>query len=100
MIRLSALNLYPVKSARGTSVERWPVDSFGLARDRRYMVVDAEGRFITQRKHPHIQVLPQIKIRTMWEYLHRKHPRIQTLFQIKIQTGNGLLLKKEIARIL
>ena len=58
MIRLTGLHLYPIKSTRGLAVTSWPVDSFGLGRDRRYMVVDAAGRFITQRRRPemtHIQ---------------------------------------------
>ena len=57
MIRVSAQHVYPVKSAAGLSVERWPVDSFGLAEDRRFMVVDAQGAFMTQRKTPHMALL-------------------------------------------
>ena len=56
-MRLSGLHIYPVKSARGTSVTRWPVDAFGLARDRRFMLVDTKGRFITQREQPRMTQL-------------------------------------------
>ena len=51
-LTLSQLNVYPIKSARGTSVAAWEVDSFGLRHDRRWMVVDAAGRLVTQRTHP------------------------------------------------
>ena len=33
---LTALNVYPSKSAAGTSVEQWEVDGFGLRYDRRW----------------------------------------------------------------
>lgn len=51
-LALSQLNIYPIKSARGISVEAWEVDSFGLRHDRRWMVVDSGGRLVTQRTHP------------------------------------------------
>src|SRR5918994_7679212 len=50
-LRLSDLVVYPVKGGSGVSLTRWPVDSFGLRYDRRWMVVDPDGRMITQRTH-------------------------------------------------
>ena len=43
MLRLTALHIYPIKSAGGSSVPEWEVDSFGLRYDRRWMVVDRRG---------------------------------------------------------
>jgi uncharacterized protein YcbX len=51
---LSALNVYPIKSAGGIPAREWEVDDFGLRYDRRWMVVDARGRMITQRTHPRL----------------------------------------------
>lgn len=48
-LTLSALNVYPVKSCGGTSVASWDVDSLGLKWDRRWMFVDRDGYFQTQR---------------------------------------------------
>lgn len=50
--RVCALYIYPVKGARGIPVERSDVLRAGLRNDRRFMVVDARGRFLTQREHP------------------------------------------------
>jgi uncharacterized protein YcbX len=47
---LSAINLYPIKSAGGIAVPSWTLDDFGLVLDRRWMVVDATGRFVSQRE--------------------------------------------------
>ena len=57
MLRLTALHVYPIKSARGIPVQEWEVDSFGLRYDRRWMVVDPRGRFITQRTHPRLALV-------------------------------------------
>jgi uncharacterized protein len=51
-MHLSGLFLYPVKSLRGCSVTSASVDSLGLVGDRRFMVVDEGGRFLTQRALP------------------------------------------------
>jgi len=49
---LSGLYFYPVKSVAGVALNSGPVDSRGVRYDRHWMVVDAAGRFITQREVP------------------------------------------------
>ena len=49
-MRLRALYRYPVKSLRGEEFHSLEVDARGFAGDRRWMVVDADGRFLTQRQ--------------------------------------------------
>lgn len=50
---ISSLHVYPVKSARGIAVTEAMLDAFGLAGDRRFMLVDAAtGRFVSQREVP------------------------------------------------
>lgn len=48
-MQVSALFIYPVKSLRGCAVQSAAVDDLGLVGDRRFMVVDDTGRFMTQR---------------------------------------------------
>ncbi|MBO6577181.1 MAG: MOSC domain-containing protein [Rhodothermales bacterium] len=50
MISVEALWRYPVKSCKGHSVERAEVRPRGFADDRRWMIVDADGRHFTQRE--------------------------------------------------
>ena len=52
MLTLSALNIYPVKSLGGQSLQQSNVDRFGLQGDRRWLVVDRDGQFLTQRELP------------------------------------------------
>jgi uncharacterized protein YcbX len=51
---ISALYVYPVKSCRGIRLTQAQVTARGFARDRRWMIVDASGRFITQRQVPEL----------------------------------------------
>ncbi len=50
MIRLEALHLHPVKSTAVRAVLHGEVEPWGLARDRRWMVVDATGECVTARE--------------------------------------------------
>lgn len=47
---LSAIYLYPVKGCKGISLSRVAVGPKGPALDRRWMVIDANGRFLSQRQ--------------------------------------------------
>ncbi len=51
-MHLSGLYLYPVKSLRGLSLDSAGVDALGLVGDRRFLVVDAAGNFLSQRTLP------------------------------------------------
>jgi uncharacterized protein YcbX len=57
MARVSRLFVYPIKSCRGIAVDSAMLTSRGLAFDRRYMLVDASGRFLTQRRHGHLALI-------------------------------------------
>jgi uncharacterized protein YcbX len=50
--RLAALNVYPVKGLKGIALDAARCTDRGLEHDRRWMVVDAQGEFLTQREHP------------------------------------------------
>ena len=47
---VTALHVYPVKSCRGFEVETMELDTYGPKLDRRFMITDENGRFITQRQ--------------------------------------------------
>jgi len=54
MIRVASLHVYPVKSCRGIDLAEAEVTATGFRHDRRWMVVDADGVFISQRTHPRL----------------------------------------------
>lgn len=48
---VKSIHIYPVKSARGLSLDSVQLDRFGPRDDRRWMLVDEEGGFVSQREH-------------------------------------------------
>ena len=57
LLRLSELHIYPIKSARGISLSSARVDFRGLEHDRRWMVVDEQGKFLSQRSVPRMALI-------------------------------------------
>jgi len=57
-LTLSSLHIYPVKGLKGIDLPSARCTDRGLERDRRWMVVDAEGEFLSQREVP--------KMATVW----------------------------------
>lgn len=51
-VKLSALYIYPVKGLKGIELSEARCTDRGLLHDRRWMVVDAAGIFLSQREHP------------------------------------------------
>ena len=54
---VSALYIHPVKSCRGNLVQEAEVTPFGFRHDREFLVVDAEGVFLTQRTTPALALI-------------------------------------------
>jgi len=56
-IRVTALYEYPVKSCRRVKSSQVKIDRFGFSRDRRWMIVDEKGVFLTQRELPRLALI-------------------------------------------
>ena len=69
------LYIYPVKSLAGIMIQSGRVEEMGFENDRRWMLIDDENQFITQRKHPNLsQFYPEIKEgKIEITYLNKKH---------------------------
>jgi uncharacterized protein YcbX len=57
MIKITELYCYPVKSLAGISLNHAELDTFGIKHDRRWLIVDEMGKFITQRTHPKMALI-------------------------------------------
>lgn len=51
-MEISEINIYPIKSLGGISLNEAVVEEKGLQFDRRWMLVDEAGKFLTQREFP------------------------------------------------
>jgi len=56
-VRIAALNVYPVKSCAGIALDEALLIETGIEFDRAWMVVDADGRFVTQRELPRMALI-------------------------------------------
>ena len=54
MATLAEIHVYPVKSCAGQPMEQATVQPRGLEHDRRWMLVDPDGKFITARQEPRL----------------------------------------------
>lgn len=54
---LQALHIYPIKSCRGQIVKNLNIQADGPLGDRTWMLVDEDGKFLSQRTHPKLATL-------------------------------------------
>lgn len=57
MLTLSEINIYPIKSLGGISLQSSEVEERGLKYDRRWVLVDKTNTFFTQRDYPQMALI-------------------------------------------
>ena len=86
-MRVEAIYCYPVKSMQGIILEQAQLCGHGLAWDRRWMLVDAQQRFITQRQLPG---LATIAVELTDQALVLSHPGVDPI-SISLEEPRGNL---------
>lgn len=81
MLQLSEIWIYPVKSLGGIALQQSKVTDRGLEHDRRWLLVDENDCFITQREHPKL-VLFQPEITS--DFLRISHKDIQDSISVSL----------------
>ncbi len=56
MLKLSEIYIYPIKSLGGIRLNESNITTRGLENDRRFMLVDENGRFLSQREYAHLAI--------------------------------------------
>ena len=56
MLQLSEIYIYPVKSLGGIRLSTANITTRGLENDRRFMLVDKDGNFLSQREHSQLAI--------------------------------------------
>lgn len=82
MLRVSELFIYPIKSLGGIAVSSAEVTDRGFHFDRRWMLVDADGEFMTQRSFPGMALL-QAELET--DHLLVTHKKSGNVLQIPFE---------------
>lgn len=91
-MRVSELWLHPVKGCRGIAVESMELDEVGPLHDRRWMIVDPDGRFRSQRGHPRMAL---VTTTLLPDALELGHPELPPL-RIPLEAGAGPVLEVEV----
>lgn len=71
---LSEIWIYPIKSLGGIRLQEAEVQPRGLAYDRRWMLTDPDGRFVTQREIPEMALLGTAIEGEMLRVFRKKNP--------------------------
>jgi uncharacterized protein YcbX len=65
-VSITSLHIHPVKSCAGLTLREAAITATGLQGDRGWMVVDAQGDFLTQRTHPRMALIrPELSEATL-----------------------------------
>jgi len=99
-MHLAALNIHPVKSLRGLAVQSAEVDSLGPVGDRRFLVADPAGSFLTQREVPRMALVGAfldgsaltLRASSFGEILVRRPPDPEApVLRVRVWSSEGLL---------
>jgi len=74
MLSVSELYIYPIKSLGGISLKTATLTDRGFRYDRRWMLVDMNNRFITQREFPVMSLLQVSLTEDGLKIQHKKNP--------------------------
>ncbi|HAS39506.1 MAG TPA: MOSC domain-containing protein [Microscillaceae bacterium] len=85
-ITLTNLHTYPIKSLQGVDLDTAIVENRGLKLDRRWMITEPDGMFITQRKYPQLAL---VRLQVTDEALVLEAPEMSRL-QIGLTENTGV----------
>ena len=83
-MKISAINIFPVKSMSGISLKEAKVEKEGFKFDRRWLLTDEKNQFLTQREYPQ---MASFEIEISGDALNFKYKNEQKSIAIKPQTG-------------
>ncbi|MCM0060441.1 MAG: MOSC domain-containing protein [Algoriphagus sp.] len=87
------LYLYPIKSLGGIAVQEALVEERGFQYDRRWMLVDQSGEFLTQRQHPQLALLQVALGESELSVFSKVDPSQQISFDLEMNSGKEMQVK-------
>lgn len=89
-MKLQDIYVYPIKSLGGIRLEEAEVQERGLKYDRRWMLVDKEGKFLTQRKYANMALIQVELTADGLKVFLKKKPEKQVLVPYEKSDGREL----------
>jgi len=87
---LQEIYLYPIKSLGGISVRQALVEERGFRYDRRWMLVDKKGDFVTQRQYPQLALLQVALSEMQLEVFSKGDPSQRIAFDLELASNQEL----------
>jgi uncharacterized protein YcbX len=87
---LQEIYLYPIKSLGGIAVQEAQVEERGFKYDRRWMLVDQSGEFLTQRQHPQLALLQVALSESQLEVFSKGDPSQRIAFDLDLASNQEL----------
>src|SRR5882672_2755523 len=91
-LRLSEIWIYPVKSLGGIRVKSARVFEKGLEYDRRWMLIDRDNDFMTQRIYPKMALFKLSMVNGQWS-INYKTNSISFPFNLSIPQSSNSSIK-------
>ncbi|KLT64338.1 MOSC domain-containing protein [Pedobacter sp. BMA] len=88
--QLSEIYIYPIKSLGGISLTESAIAETGLFYDRKWVLIDDTGTFITQRKYPQLSLLEVSITAENLTVAHKENPTLRITFPIAKTTGKPI----------
>jgi uncharacterized protein YcbX len=90
MLTVSQLFIYPIKSLGGIEVPSSYVGERGFQYDRRWMLIDQQGRFITQREHKQLALFKTAIDTDHLIIYHQQDPSNKLFIPLQVATNESL----------
>ena len=87
------LYLYPIKSLGGIAVQEAQVEERGFKYDRRWMLVDQSGEFLTQRQYPQLALLQVTLGESELVIFSKVDPSRKISFDLELNSGKEMQVK-------
>ena len=91
MLTLSKINIFPVKSLDGYSPELAIVEKRGLQFDRRWMITDLDGMFMTMRNNGRMALLKAVVENDILTIFEKENPQNQVKIPVLSENTEGVI---------
>ncbi|MBV6420085.1 MAG: putative protein YcbX [Ignavibacteriaceae bacterium] len=97
MLTLSEINIYPVKSLGGISLQSAEVEERGLKHDRRWVLIDESNTFFTQRDFPEMALIKVTieKDGLLLEHKKKNYPPLLIPFSFEHSKKDKVIIWKD-----
>ncbi len=93
-MQVTHLFVYPIKSLGGFSLQTAEITGTGFKHDRRWMLVDENNLFLSQRSHPQMALLQTAETATGIEVFHKNNPSLSII--IPFTNENTAVIKVQV----